>query len=82
MMMCRKILKITLEDHVQHYVGDDLEDEVDHEYDSSGGDGNDSDAALEAERAEIERKQREYNLKLMERQRKLKQSLGWYVITC
>ena len=29
-MMCRNILKITLEDHVQHYVEDDLEDDVEH----------------------------------------------------
>ena len=29
-MMCRNILKITLEDHVQHYVEDDLEDYFEH----------------------------------------------------
>ena len=29
-MMCRQILKIPLEGHVQDYVGDDLEDDFEH----------------------------------------------------
>ena len=37
-MMCRNILKITLEDHVQHYVEDDLEDYFEHYVQDNGQD--------------------------------------------
>jgi hypothetical protein len=37
-MMCRNVLKIMLEDPVQHHIEDDLEDEFEHDFQDNGQD--------------------------------------------